>query len=384
MTWHIVTGEYPPQSGGVSAYTRQVARGLVAAGDEVTVWAPPTADADNRDLGITVRRLPDRFGRRSLHALDTELNRLPSPRRLLVQYVPHAFGWKGATLPFCRWVASRASDSVWVMFHEVGFPFDERQSPLRNGLAALNRLMARRMARSAERIFVSIPTWQTILESIVGGEVSATWLPVPSGIAVAADASRTAALRARIAGGRPVVGHFGTCPASIRFLLVGALGRLLVDTDCCVLLIGPRGALVRDELLARDRRFESRVVSTGSLDEADVSAHLAACDVMLQPYPDGISTRRTSAMAALAHAVAVVSSTGWLTEPIWQTSESVVLVDGDPVALASETKRLLTADDERRRIAASGRRLYDSRFDVRHTIAALRSAAAATPAQVCA
>ena len=40
MQWHILTGEYPPQPGGVSDYTRMVAEGLAAAGDEVVVWAP--------------------------------------------------------------------------------------------------------------------------------------------------------------------------------------------------------------------------------------------------------------------------------------------------------------------------------------------------------
>src|SRR6185437_4911098 len=27
MKWHVLTGEYPPQRGGVSTYTKQVARG---------------------------------------------------------------------------------------------------------------------------------------------------------------------------------------------------------------------------------------------------------------------------------------------------------------------------------------------------------------------
>ena len=31
-TWAILTGEYPPQPGGVSDYTLQVCRGLAAAG----------------------------------------------------------------------------------------------------------------------------------------------------------------------------------------------------------------------------------------------------------------------------------------------------------------------------------------------------------------
>ncbi len=40
MTWHIITGEYPPAIGGVSSYTQLVAEGLAAAGDAVHVWCP--------------------------------------------------------------------------------------------------------------------------------------------------------------------------------------------------------------------------------------------------------------------------------------------------------------------------------------------------------
>ena len=41
--------------------------------------------------------------------------------------------------------------------------------------------------------------------------------------------------------------------------------------------------------------YLARIVTTEQL-----SVHIRACDVMLQQYPDGVSTRRTSAMAALS------------------------------------------------------------------------------------
>jgi glycosyltransferase involved in cell wall biosynthesis len=351
----------------------------------VTIWAPPASSNDEADRGIVVHRLPDRFGRRSLRRLDAELNR-STPARLLIQYVPHAFGWKGANLPFCRWVASRSRDSIWLMFHEVAFPFDARQSVLRNALAAANRVMARRVVESAERVFISIPAWRPMVESIAGRPIEATWLPVPSGIAVAADAgARSAAVRARVGGGRPIVGHFGTHPAPIRALLAAAAPALLEATESQLLLIGPHGAQMRDELIASHPHLDSRVFSTGALPEADVSAHIAACDVMLQPYPDGISARRTSAMAALAHGVPMVSTRGWLTEAMWETSGAVALVDvEDPKSLATEAERLLRSDALRERVAADARRLYDARFDLRHTIAGLRHANAEASSRVCA
>jgi len=378
VKWHLITGEYPPQPGGVSTYTRQVARALAAADEDVTVWAPPVSSPDTLDPGVIVHRLPDMFGRRSLRLIDAELERDPSPQRRLVQYVPHAFGLKGANLRFCRWVAAPSRHPLWVMFHEVGFPFDVRQSPLRNALALANRVMARLVVRSASRVFVSIPGWRAMLEPLAASGTDMTWLPVPSGIGVAGDAARAAAVRARFADGRPLVGHFGTYPSSIRGLLADAILPLAAATDCRVLLVGPRGAQLRDEIIARDRSLAGRVSATGPLTDVEASAHIAACDLMLQPYPDGISSRRTSAMAALAHGAAVVSTAGWLTEPVWRSSEAVALADvGDSAALAIEAERLLACPDARARVAMAGKRLYDERFDLRHTIAGLRGTAAA-------
>jgi len=52
--------------------------------------------------------------------------------------------------------------------------------------------------------------------------------------------------------------------------------------------------------------------------------------VLLQPYEDGVTTRRGSIIAALALGVPVVTTTGRMTEPLWRASAAVTLVaDGD-------------------------------------------------------
>jgi len=381
MTWHIVTGEYPPQRGGVSVYTRQVARGLADAGEAVVVWAPAAA-GDAADRGVDVRRLSGGFGRRSLRRLGAELDRERAPHRLLVQYGPHAFGWKGANVPLCRWIAQRRTP-VWVMFHEVGFPFDVSQSPLRNALALVNRRMARLVAGAAERVFVSIPGWRPMIDTFVPPTVDIEWLPVPSGVRVAADASASAAIRARYAGERPLVGHFGTHGDAIRAQIAAAAPRLLGRTDANLLLIGPRGDVARAEILARDATLAPRVHATGALPEDAVSAHLSACDAMLQPYPDGISSRRTSAMASLAHGLPIVTTAGWLTEPLWRDTEAVALVPVDETdALVGAAAELLASSDARGELGRRGRALYDAHFDLRHTIATLCGPRVAPQARV--
>lgn len=373
--WHIITGEYPPQPGGVSDYTRRVARGLTGAGDRVDVWAPPAGQPEHDDAGIAVRRLPDRFGPRSLRLLTRELDRQPEPRRLLVQYVPHAFGWKAANVPFCLWLQSRRRDSVWVMFHEVAFPFDRDETVSRNALAAVNRLMASMVASSAERAFVSIPGWEPAVRAMLGSNKPVEWLPVPSAIPVVSDPEASAAVRSRYAGRQPFIGHFGTHGAAIRTLLAESIPSLVTMADCHVMLIGRRSDEARRELVARHPALDGRLHATGLLPDEAVSIHVAACDLMLQPYPDGVSSRRTSAMVALSHGVPLVATSGWLTEPLWLESGAAALVPiGEPARLAPAAAGLLADPARRSAIAERGRTLYDERFDVRHTVNTLRSA----------
>jgi hypothetical protein len=376
-TWHVITGEYPPQPGGVADYTRQIARGLVEAGDRVEVWAPAGAreqESIEREPGVGVHRLSGRFGVMSLWQLDRAISRFPPPRRLLVQYVPHAFGSKGVNIPFCLWVRSRRRDSTWVMFHEVMFQADGDPRPSRQALALANRLMATLVAGAAERAFVSIPGWRPLVEPLLSPGATLTWLPVPSAIPFVKDSAATAAIRSRFAEGRPLVGHFGTYGDAVGTLLEKTLKELAAISDCHVLLLGDRSDVASGRITAGHPSLAGRLFATGRLTAPELSRHIAACDLMLQPYPDGVSTRRTSAMVALAHGRALVTTSGWLTEPIWADAGAAVLSPVDqPQALAAAASRLLSDERQRDEMGSRAAALYDARFHVRHAVSALRS-----------
>jgi len=381
-TWHILTGEFPPQPGGVSDYTHAVARGLAASGDRVTVWAPPSGVSPETASpaldGVAVRRLPDRFGLNALRELDRELDRGRGPHRLLVQYVPHAFGWKALNVPFCLWLRSRRRDSIWVMFHEVAFPIDRRQRLARNLVGVVTRRMASIVAGVAERAYVSIPAWEPVLRELTSSPLPIHWLPVPSTIPVVRDPSAIAQVRLRLTASRePLVGHFGTYGALIRPQLDNALTALLsASNDARVLLLGRGSDRAAADFLQAHPEARGRVTGAGDLPPRDVSVHLSACDVLMQPYPDGISGRRTSAMAGLSHARPVVTTGGPLTEAIWRQPTGVVLCPAEePGEMARQTLALLGDRARRLRLSEEARAVYDARFDIRHTIAALRAPA---------
>src|SRR6202011_6017268 len=105
---------------------------------------------------------------------------------------------------------------------------------------------------------------------------------------------------------------------------------------------------------------------------------MSECDLMIQPYADGVSSRRTSIVAALAHGRPVVTTSGPDTEPFWQSSNAVILAA--PSQIPAAVSELVKDQDKRERMGIEAAALYQSRFDLQHTIAALRGTVNA-PAQ---
>lgn len=377
IVWRIVTGEYPPARGGVGDYTRIVAKGLAAAGDEVEVWTPENGGAAPADAGVTVRRLPGHFGPRALARMSREMP-AGDGARILVQYTPHALGMKAMNLPFCFWLRRQASRGVKldVMFHEAYFPFLPGHPQRYRALAAATSVMARLAAGAARRVFIATPAWAPHLKPWMRPDGEIIWTPVPSNIDVCQNRDKIAEARRRYAHGENLIaGHFGTCGGEIGRALDRVMPFLLSSrAGLSALMIGGDGARWRDGFVAKYPEFAERVVATGVLGAAEASCAISACDMMLQPYPDGVTTRRGSLIATLAHGRAIVTTAGALTEPLWPESRAVELTPAAEVdALGAAAGALLDDQDRRDRLGHAAAALYRDRFDSRHTIAALRT-----------
>jgi glycosyltransferase involved in cell wall biosynthesis len=367
--WHILTGEYPPDSGGIGEYTEILAHALAAEGPRVHVWAPAPMSNERR-----VEVHPAAYGREGLRQLDRDLDRFPAPRTLLVQYAPQAYGRRGMNVRFCRWVLSRArrGDHVRVMFHEPFVRFSLAR-PQRNVLAAATRLMAGLLLRAASVAYVSTPAWERLLRPLAPrGLGGMRWLPIPSTVPRVADPEAVAVLRARLGANRPgvhVVGHFGTYGGMIAPLLEPALLAVLAPPSTSVaLLLGEGGPAFAERLRRVDPSLEGRLTAPGRLPREALSVHLQACDVAVQPYPDGVSARRTTAMAPLANGVPLVSNAGLFTEPQWAAGGIALAALPDAAALAAEALNLLDDPARRRRMSTEGVEIYEREFSVRRTL----------------
>lgn len=139
-------------------------------------------------------------------------------------------------------------------------------------------------------------------------------------------------------------------------LAARAVTALVQDRDVLLLVLGA-GAKRPPSL------GSVPTVVSGALSADDLARQLSAVDIFLSPLDDGVSTRRTTLMAALQHGIAVVGTHGRLTDPELVASEGLILAPVQSEDAFVAAVRSLAADPERRRaVGAAARCLFEARY----------------------
>ena len=172
-----------------------------------------------------------------------------------------------------------------------------------------------------------------------------------------------------------LVGHFGTYGVHVSAELRRVLPEILrADTRRVGVLIGRDSEKFAASLVHAHPFLAARIRAIGYLAPEEAAAQLAACDLLIQPYPDGVSTRRTSVMAGLALGRPIVTTAGALTEGVWRESQAVALVPAEnPAAFIDAAEFLLTNTNEREAYGVRARAFYAAHFALDQTICRLRA-----------
>jgi glycosyltransferase involved in cell wall biosynthesis len=275
-------------------------------------------------------------------------------------------------VPFCLWLLCCAPGPVWTMFHEVAYPWVVGPSKL-NVLAAATRAMGCVLLAASERAFVSIPAWARLLRPYNLARRPVDWLPVPSNLPINIKPAEAATVRKRVSpSGGVIIGHFGSFALSVVSMLRKFLPELLRrDARRIGLLVGRGGEIFRDSLLNEHPNLAGRIHAPGALPAESAACHLAACDLLVQPYPDGASCRRSSLMAGVALGIPIVTTSGRLTEPLWEASGAVAL--SDAAGMVRRAEELLADEHKRAAIGHRAKAVYAEHFGIEHTVAMLRN-----------
>lgn len=342
----FVTGEYPPQAGGVGAYTAELGQALRARGLQVSVltaqqWGPQTAPLLSAVslTDIPIYPIVPRWDWRVWRIVPIWAAKL-AVDWVHVQYQTAAFAMHPAiNLAPGRW--RRAKFRIAWTYHDLLVPYLFPKAGAR-----LRRWITERPAFTSDQTIVTNQGDYAALAGRVGHLAN---IPIGSNIEgrFFSPAERAQRRRQRGYGDNDlVIGYFGFLNRSKGgSTLVHTLHQLVqAGRNAHLLMIGERvGAsdptnfqyLQELEALIAHLGLTARVTWTGHQADAEVSADLAACDLLLMPYVDGASLRRGTLMAALAHGCALVTTTPQAPLPELRDQRDLLYVPAEDATAAA-------------------------------------------------
>lgn len=359
----LITGEFPPQQGGVGDFTRELARALAAPGHTVHVLTS-RGDSEPGDAGepYATHRLVPGWGWGCWRAIRRWIAEY-RPDVVNIQYQAAAYAMR-LPIHLLPWRLRRLADrpAIVVTYHDLKVPYlFPKAGPLR-------RQAVLTLVRWADAAIVTNEEDRLDLSRYPSLASSVVVIPIGSNIAVRPPAGYDLAVwRSRYGVGPSdfLLAYFGFLNESKGGeTLIRAFHKLAVESPAGMnphlLMIGGqvgssdptnRAYLDHIEALIAQLGLDERVHRTGYTPPEEVSANLLAADVCVLPYRDGASFRRGSFMAALAHGRPIVSTHPRVSLPELGDGENVLLVPpDDPDALAAAVARLAADLTLRRRI----------------------------------
>ena len=366
----LLTGEYPPQPGGVGDYTRRLGEALAARGHAVHVATIHDGRFVVYDLGAAAGLHPSplilhpaSWGFSSWRPITAALGAL-RPDALHIQYQTGAYSMRPAINLLPWWLGRRGwRPRVVVTFHDLLEPYlFPKAGPAR-------RWATLRLARAADAV---VCTNAADAANLARSGVSPAVIPIGSNIAVSPPPGYTReAWRKKLGVGDdvPLVAYFGLLSRSkgLDVLLDALFGPRAQPqlAGARLLLLGGEATSPQDRAYAAviDAQIARLgaggcVVRTGHVAEDAVSAHLLAADCVALPFRDGASFRRGSLLAALAHGCALVTTAQG--DAAAQLEGAALLVPpDDTAALGAAIAHVLADAPLRARLGERGRALAD-------------------------
>ncbi len=388
----LVTGEYPPMEGGVGAYTEQLARALAPLGHEVHVITSrgarpsPQPSPTGRGSALGAVEEPSPTGRGSITRLREPVDlgyallhprvgpwRWPSLSIVAdvvvrydlevvnLQYQAAAYDMRSPAVALLPW-RLRGVAPVVVTFHDLKVPY------LFPKAGRLREAVVRGLARRAAGVIATNPADERALAG--WGVTARRRIPIGSNIdTYEPSEAEIRAVRAALGlmADDVLLGYFGFLNETKGAdSLIDALARL-AGRHHLVFIGGQTGASdpQNNEAFLRGLRervsalgLDDRIHWTGFLPPEGVSAHLCAADVMVMPYRDGVSLRRGTLMAALAHGRPLITTAPAEPSPEFRHGDNMWLVPpDDPAALAGAVDQLMGDEPLRARLGGGAQSL---------------------------
>lgn len=281
---------------------------------------------------------------------------------VVLQYDMFRFDRRGFTpwLPLRLARLRRAAPALKlaVMVHELHLPFHGLRWQAKAGW---QRVQHAGLRLSADVLFTPVEAWAAEL-AVRWPQRPAVQLPVGSNLPDRRCGRAAGRARLGVAADTFVLATFGADASAWRRLdYVAQAANAIARSGRRVLLLN----LGSDTPPIDGGDAVIQTCRPGFLPAAELAELLAAADLFLAPFSDGVSTRRTTLMAALQHALPVVGTDGPYTDRVLHEARQALRLTpvADHETFARAALCLANDPDERRALGAAGRALYLQRFD---------------------
>jgi glycosyltransferase involved in cell wall biosynthesis len=374
----LVSGEFPPMQGGVGDFTREIGLALSRLGAAVNVVSSAKAAPESGTaLSAEGAFVLERNGLRltlypAIQCWDSScwsrvagLLKHTRSQILNVQYQTAAYQMHPA-INFLPWRLRLLKErpKVVVTFHDLKLPY------LFPKAGSLRRWVTKALIMGSDATIVTNVEDRTEAERY--GADHLHLFPIGSNVDPQAPPNYDRwkwRERWGVGPDEVLLCYFGFLNESKGGeTLLRALAQLVASGERIKLLMigGKVGSsdpanvayLRKVESLIRDLNLSDSVLWTGYVDGPEVSASFWASDICVLPYRDGVSFRRGTLMAALAHGMPIVS-----TYPQVHISEIVegenmsLAPSGDPEALAGRIREVAASEQLRKRLALAAAEL---------------------------
>lgn len=374
----LLSGEFPPMQGGVGDFTREIGLALNRLGATVSVLCsskavrpdggqvgPGGGSVLERDgLSLQVFPVIERWDFSCWSRIGEFIGN-SRPEILNIQYQTAAYQMHSA-INLLPWRLSLSKDRprVVVTFHDLKLPY------LLPKAGPLRRWVTGALARGCDAAIVTNVEDRMDAERYHASNLRL--FPIGSNIEPQAPPGYDRAVwreRRGVQPGETLLCYFGFLNETKGGeTLFRALTRLVdAGEPVKLLMIGGKfgssdptnvAYLRQMESLIADLDLVDRVLWTGYVDGPEVSASFWAADICVMPYRDGVSFRRGTLMAALAHSMPIIS-----TYPQVEISEIVedqnmaLVPSGDVEVLADKIREVAAMHSLRARLAQGAEEL---------------------------
>lgn len=358
----IVAGSLPPRLDGIGDYSAMLAAELARSATVTIYCAEPAHPA--AIPSVTIRQAFNPARPQTVKHLRQSIAD-DVPDWLLLQYNPFIYGRRGFNpfLPLTLRAIKKDHPGVRlaVMIHEPFVPVLDLKHAL---MTSWQRWQLRHLAYTADLLLCSISAWAKMFGRWFP-HVPVVHVPVGSNIPYVKTSRAEARANLSVDVSATVLGVFGSLHSSYLVEWVARAAHALVQEGRrpLVLYVGPTGRVLQAALGGVPLQ------DVGALPAEAVSRTFAAMDVMLLPYSDGISTRRTTLMSALQHGLPVAGTMGHLTDPVLSAANGSALLLADVTAqdeFVSNVKRLCADPQLRASISQAGQEMYYNNFSWPH------------------